>query len=723
MQGSNSQAGVFHPKIVFQVGRDGARVVVGSANATSAGIGGNREVVSQVECTGIQSPERAFVVAVWNYLADIVEDTPGPTRDALHWLETHTPWLAQAPDDPAVRSWTLADDTRLGFIANTQADDRSILDKFVAEIAGASIERLVVMSPYWDEGLIALRSLIGALKPAETIVLIQPGEKQFPVDAARGLDVVIKELAFGDAGDSPQDRRFSHAKVVIAIGGGSDHLLSGSANCTLAAMGSVGRRGQNAEACIYRRLPAGTILASLQLERALAGPALTWDEIPALREELPLPLEEAAASWPGSFEMDFNQILWRPAPGVDVGAVRIELLDSPNAEPLSVIEPKVWRSSAGLLMAKLVAGAEASKFARALSSDGYSGLTIIARREALRSRRKERHASSVERAAAALQECGTLDMRHLELLDILERADQDAQATLAIPRRMMGSDRAKTEAEQPQQLGYDAFLRVRQPLAPSGGESGVVERNTLAGGSVDVMRGFLNDLTYGRGPRVEEEFLEETLPDDGGSAAADPDSGDGESGGKVTRSVKVKGAEVSTDTAQTRPPVDAKALEKAVMQYWKVVQAQAKAGAIGSSQVLRLRLWLMLLLANRKQLACDASECGWPRLVVRVLSAFFTGGSPPIKNLAIDPRYDRVPDDFIETWVAALTALEALSDCSRAIGNAPGGSAFVPFVSRINATVRSLVGLTAEDLKDPRVIAAGESLKSYLNSDRDHPDA
>lgn len=125
---------------------------------STAGIAGNCEIVTEISCGVAPSPERAFVVAVWAHLADLVGEIASPAQDPTSWLESRTPWLAEARDDPAVRSWTLTDDTRLGFFANG-SPETSILDRLVAEIGGAPIERLVVMSPYWDGGLVALRAL------------------------------------------------------------------------------------------------------------------------------------------------------------------------------------------------------------------------------------------------------------------------------------------------------------------------------------------------------------------------------------------------------------------------------------------------------------------------------------------------------------------------------------------------------------------------------------
>src|SRR3546814_1408623 len=80
---------------------------------------------------------------------------------------------------------------------------------------------------------------------------------EFPAEAAFAKKVRLVDL------NSPNSR-FTHAKVFVALTKHHDHILFGSANCTTAALSSA---GSNAEACVYRRLPAGTAVKALGLDR------------------------------------------------------------------------------------------------------------------------------------------------------------------------------------------------------------------------------------------------------------------------------------------------------------------------------------------------------------------------------------------------------------------------------------------------------------------------
>ena len=45
-----SASGVFHSKIILQLGRRQGRLIIGSANATASGLAGNLELVGVIEC-------------------------------------------------------------------------------------------------------------------------------------------------------------------------------------------------------------------------------------------------------------------------------------------------------------------------------------------------------------------------------------------------------------------------------------------------------------------------------------------------------------------------------------------------------------------------------------------------------------------------------------------------------------------------------------------------
>lgn len=429
--------------------------------------------------------------------------------------------------------------------------------------------------------------------------------------------------------------------------------------------------------------------------------------LPPMQEEPPIPLEEAVAGSPGAFEAGFVQLTWRPTPHIDVTSARVELLLHPDGEPVLQLDAKAWRAHGDELQAAVGSAGETARFARVRTEGWVSGLAIITRREALRQKRRERSSRGVERAISEMAG-GGLELRWLEILNQLERDDQDAEAGIARTRRM-GRGRPEAEAVPHERLDYVTFMKVRRP--PAADSEAGIERNTLAGSNMDVMRAALNDIVSG-GRQVEPDadLTEEELLDD-------ELSGTGLSNKARTAAILDRpsaGAAEKAEEPDAQPPFDPRLYEKKVDEYWTKVRAQAEVGQLGPGHVLRLRLLLMVLLSDRAVLACDGSNAGWPRLIFRVLLAFFGDPTPPIRCLALDPRYDQLPNDFIEAWVVVIAALDALKDCRETLAATTDAKGLPGHIDRLDGIVRARIGLTPEDMASGRFSEASNSLNAYL---------
>src|SRR3546814_18700192 len=84
--------GIFHPKIILQLGRETGRAFVSSANATGAGLGGNVEIAIEIEAGNEDGHDREIPRAIWQYLSPLVPEEVSPTRDALRRARERTPW-------------------------------------------------------------------------------------------------------------------------------------------------------------------------------------------------------------------------------------------------------------------------------------------------------------------------------------------------------------------------------------------------------------------------------------------------------------------------------------------------------------------------------------------------------------------------------------------------------------------------------------------------------
>lgn len=716
---ATANGGVFHPKIFLQLGRKGGRMIVASANATGAGLAGNLELASLVECGLEDSGEQRLVAAGWAFLSRFLDQRQQAVADKMEWARARTPWLLRAR--PAEGLETLADGTQAAFIASGAAE--GIGARFLRMVGDASADRLIVVSPYWDEGLAALRQLQERLYAADTAALVDTAQGLFPTAALRnGRAVRVGELAGFDERRFPKrNRRFVHAKLIVATTGDTDHVLVGSANCTLAALGRGEEPGINEEACLYRRVPAGRILDELGLT-AVANGERTVDlaDVPPYNPGEALPLGDARASDPGTFEAVFDRLCWwpsSPALGDEVarGSASIELV-ADGGVVFDVALDAAAAADTSPLSFVIPAGAARPRLACVRFQDGRrSGAAVVACVGELRSETREPMGSRGEKAAAALDDAQEEGLWLLEILDDLEAADYGAAphppSDAMVSRGPRVPDRGTGQA---QMLGYAAFLAGRRRRV----EPGERERNSLAGSASSLVRAFLN-RALGMAPAGAEA---EGGPNDDREILRALDTGDEVADGASAIEGGLEVGQTAGPRAKTAHPAlrrlaDARAFGDAVSAFGKRM-AQAK--AIGSKDLLRLRALLTAIAiagfgeATRKPTAVQVlttaatgSAETWPRLMGRALQAVFGGREPAVRRLQMDPVHDRLPTDVLETWATCMWAGEIALEASR---RAPALAALVPILERLVEQVTLWVALTPEERSSSDFVAVLKAL-------------
>ena len=669
--------GVFHPKVILQVGREGGRCFVSSANVTGAGLGGNVEVAVEIECGIESSPEREIVQAAWRYIDALVPADAGAAREAVVWARERAQWLDEAGS--AERLQILEDGTGLAFIARPGGLE-GIGAAFADFVGGEAVERLVVLSPYWDKGLEAVAALERALLPDRTLILLDVDRHEFPANAPMPDHRSIVDIS------GWQSSRFKHAKVVIAVTRDYDHVLSGSANCTVAALGDEGFAGSNAEACIYRRLPRETATAALGMDGWLAAEPFPVSDLPEPVEALPIPLDEMHAGGAGVFEVEGGRLNWHRPPGRwSEGNVT---LTNAEGDVVAEIEVSGFSAESDRLTAWVGEStlAEAA-FVRVWSGEAESLRGYVVHRAALRAHRRESVGGSVGKALAAFDEAAEMQLRMLQAFDELARADAE-EAGEPDPA-IRGGARAKSAepdaASDVRFMTYEEFMAARSTRKGRGGRSD----STVAGTHFDSVRALLNRLSG-----VEHRNPQETGKRDDGSWM---DLGD--ETGELGEADQTPLIEKPVARA-VRPTPDMSSYDRAVRTYAEGLATDGR--SIGPRDVLRLRLWIALVLwqarcpAVPKGMPAVADEKGWPRLVVRLVSAFFWGRNSPIGRLVVSSEYEEMPVDFHECWSTVLWALDAILAL---VPDQPRTRDFRRRIPVLRAQVVLALGLTPEELQ------------------------
>jgi light-regulated signal transduction histidine kinase (bacteriophytochrome) len=135
-------------------------------------------------------------------------------------------WLLDVePNSSGVK---LNDGSLIDLFCERGGDEPSILRQFAQNADGEKIRRLVIISPYWDANLGALRQLRKALSDCPTVIALNPAKNTFPIDALKAKDDVSFVLMKTTKIDP---KRFPHAKMLLIETATADHVLFGSTVC------------------------------------------------------------------------------------------------------------------------------------------------------------------------------------------------------------------------------------------------------------------------------------------------------------------------------------------------------------------------------------------------------------------------------------------------------------------------------------------------------------
>jgi hypothetical protein len=302
-------AGAFHPKVNLRLGSDSGCLIVGSANASAAGWGRNREVFGQFEwwrkrADGNEAIHHQLIRKAYDYVSGWLQDAGLESiRRKLDVIERDAAWLfdVEANEQPLA----LSDGSLVDLLCEDGKGGAGILSRLQELVGGAKVTRLVVLSPYWDAELQGLLELIEVFSPSQTTIALSAGKPEFPLDQLRR----IPDVEFAAVFEGNDSGRFIHAKALIAQTEEWDHVVFGSANCSDDALGLRASPARNAECSVYRRVPAGAGLNLLGFD--LASPLTRESLMPATRDLVEAKPEKSIPA--GVIEACERNVRWQPS--------------------------------------------------------------------------------------------------------------------------------------------------------------------------------------------------------------------------------------------------------------------------------------------------------------------------------------------------------------------------------------------------------------------------
>jgi hypothetical protein len=663
--------GLFHPKLFLQLGRKGGRLLIGSANLTAPGLAGNLELVALIACGSEPDAEQRILAQAWDYLSGLIDPNDPILPAQREWMLNRTPWLRTATAAEGIE--ILADGSAAALLIANRTT--GIAARFADQIE-EGVTRLTVISPYWDERLSALSYLNERLDPKTIAALIDPETALFPQDAAGTLPNMTLYRREGF-----QPGRFIHAKILIAETATADHILIGSANCTLAALGSASTTGSNDEASLYRRLPPGTAIAVLGLESRLGDEQrVSPADLPSFNIEDDIPLQTLDGQRPGIFALRGSTLTWQPASAIsEPERCSIDLL-STVGDPLDAQITALESANSHQRRYEIEIIDEAPAFAQVIGSqDERFAPAIITQIDTLQAAIRETHSRKTENALAQLDGETEASLALLEVLDVLEKIEDTNTETagegVSIPKTQKQSDDSQNQAYQT--LSYKKFIAGRRPH-----QEGPVLHNSLGGSDVSIVRGFLNRIVglralIGTPEEDDEEALKASfnLVDETDDAAGDLAAGE-EFDGKPKEPEPVPPDEVEHRRKAKQRRVTKEQLVTAATNFSKRIEIKQEADTLTTRDFLRLRALLMIICAaswkrtdNPKVdqagrtalqvLATEGDTDSWPTVMGRLLFRVFGGPNPAIHSLKLDTDHDQLPADLIECWATCFWCLQA----------------------------------------------------------------
>jgi hypothetical protein len=679
--------GVYHPKLVLQLGKSEARLVVASANLTASGMGGNLEVMGQLRASEAEPAFAPVLRHALAYLAPQLLSNAAASRQ-LDWALARTRWLERVRPNETVST---ADGRRVGLLLN--GPDASIGGKFRALVGRSRVRRVIVTSPYWDDELSAIQRLASDFRAPEVCLLINPGTRLFPVrHLPKGDRWRLFDLAA--AGEWAKGR-FAHAKVIIVQTEDADHVLYGSANCTEAALGMSSGVATNAEASIYAELRAGAAVAQLEFAAALTEAArILPSDMPSFDPGEKIPLRELSEHLPGEFVLSGRTLTWNAPAALRKEALTLEFYGR-DGKQLGLNANFSGESGAHRFYA--LDGDIEPNFVRVGGASFRSSLGVVLVLHEIA--RNQRSAAS-KPVRDALEYFDDEDAcEGTWILDVIQTLSRHERPVTADRR---GRTLTEARSAETKTLSYQDFIRGREQALPH--RTGA---SSLASSHMDSVRAFLNFL-IGTGAKASLESSESPtdapnfgLGDETNDAEDAIEGGDELNGrsGAVSLNEEAKRLEKLRRHQQYVKDTQAAVVE-AASTFLARTRERAESEPLTAVDVLRLRALLMVVLASgsskpqllqadlkkmglRRQVLPSRGEASWQLLVGRLLFSFFRrhdgGAAPLVSLLELEQQEDgSLPLDLLEAWATCLWGA-----CALLVASDDKGQAIPPTVHQL----------------------------------------
>ena len=303
--------GAFHPKVYFMLGKEKAKLIIGSGNLTTSGMIMNIEVFNTFKYE-VGKPDNLSLV-----------------NDAYDMFKIYN----NAYQSNAMNS-IFEKIEEFEYIGQRQTDnERVFLQNYhiplydqVKGLISEKINNIHIFAPYFDSNLSVINRFIKDFDPDSISVLLQNNTTNYPLTIKADARVINREICFKNKGD----RRY-HGKIFCFEGEKSEFLIYGSANCSSAALLNSVINGGNAEAIILDILPKHTFLKSIDEDVSINNNVANLETIAIesnqKRSNIPISFIEAVAVVDGVYIYLNCQ---KPITNLSISGINGEIIPNDN---------------------------------------------------------------------------------------------------------------------------------------------------------------------------------------------------------------------------------------------------------------------------------------------------------------------------------------------------------------------------------------------------------
>jgi hypothetical protein len=245
-------SGAFHPKINFFIGDSSLLAIFGSGNITPGGHGKNHEVFSGFYADSADKTELPLLLELWEYLIRFTKQMDGYSAERI--CKTITGCCDLFSNEKLVKHQFYNIDKNLDAALLYNEKGTSIYHQLSNLIPINDIEDITIVCPYYDEDGALLKDFCQLFPNANLNIYLQENDGLPPTRIEADERIVFYDFNEATRGkitnNALGDGRMLHAKIFHFKSTEKEYCLVGSANATIAAMGSSNFSYQNDELCV-----------------------------------------------------------------------------------------------------------------------------------------------------------------------------------------------------------------------------------------------------------------------------------------------------------------------------------------------------------------------------------------------------------------------------------------------------------------------------------------